>query len=137
MREVSSWSKYFMNIAVAVSTRSKDPMTQVGAVLVNKDNHIIGTGYNGFGPGYVETAELWERPTKYDHVIHAEANAILNTTQSCSHSKLYVTLFPCKECAKLIVGAKIKKVYYLDDKYKSDITIDIFKRSGVELIQLK
>ena len=136
MRQVPSWSHYFMEIAKTVSSRSKDPMTQVGAVLVNKDNHIIGTGYNGFGPGYVETPELWERPTKYDHVIHAEANAILNTTQSCAHSKLYVTLFPCKECAKLIVGAKVKKVYYQDDKYKSDITVDIFRRCGVELIQL-
>lgn len=137
MRQVPNWSQYFMEIAKAVSNRSKDPMTAVGAVIVNKDNHIIGTGYNGFPSNYVETPELWERPTKYDHVIHAEANALLNSTQSCAHSKLYITLFPCKECAKLIAGAKIKQVYYLDNKYENEQTKDIFKRSGVHLIQLK
>lgn len=137
MRNVPSWSHYFMDIAKAVSTRSKDPMTQVGAVIVNKDNHIIGTGYNGFAPGYVEVAELWERPAKYDHVIHAEANAILNSLQPCNGCKIYSTLFPCKECAKLIAGAKIKQVYYSDNKYENDETKDIFKRSGVQLIQLK
>lgn len=137
MRQVPSWSTYFMEIAKAVSTRSKDPMTQVGAVIVNKDNHIIGTGYNGFAPGYVEIPELWERPTKYDHVIHAEANALLNSLQSPAGAKVYCTLFPCKECAKLLAGAKIKQVYYSDNKYENNETKDIFKRSGVQLIQLK
>ena len=137
MREVPNWSQYFMEIAKAVSVRSKDPMTQVGAVIVNKDNHIIGTGYNGFAPGYVETTELWARPTKYDHVIHAEANALLNCTCPATKGKVYVTLYPCKECAKLLAGAKINKVYYLDDKYKSEISEDIFRRCGIETIQLK
>lgn len=137
MDNVPSWSHYFMNIAKAVSLRSKDPATKVGCVIVNKDNHIIATGYNGFPRSYVETVELWERPTKYDHVIHAEANSLLNSITSCNGSKMYCTLFPCKECAKLIAGAKVKQVYYDDDKYENDQTKDIFKRSGVQLIQLK
>lgn len=137
MREVPNWSQYFMEIAKSVSIRSKDPMTQVGAVIVNKDNHIIGTGYNGFAPGMIETPELWERPLKYEHVIHAEANAVLNCIGPIAGGKCYVTLYPCKECAKILAGARVKKVYYADDKYKSDITVDIFKRCGIETIQLR
>lgn len=137
MRQVPQWSQYFMEIAKTVSLRSKDPMTQVGAVIVNKDQHIIATGYNGFAPGMEDRADLWQRPTKYDYVVHAEANALLNCTQPCANGKLFVTLYPCKECAKLVAGARIKQIYYLDDRYKTTVAEDLFNRCGVQVTQLK
>lgn len=142
MREVPNWSEYFMTIAETVSIRSKDPNTQVGSVVVDKDNHIIGTGYNGFSPGINELPEMWERPTKYDYVIHAEANALLNCTCPTAGSKIYVTLFPCKECAKLIAGARIKKVYYkystINGKDYYDLTsLRILLKANIDITQVK
>jgi dCMP deaminase len=104
-----------MNMAQAVSLRSKDPRTKVGAVLVNKDNHIIATGYNGFPPGMTETDVLWETPTKHAYVCHAEANAIANKVQSSKGAVIFTTMFPCNECAKLIASAGITHVYYRYD----------------------
>lgn len=142
MRIVPSWSQYFMNGAIWASTRSKDPNTQVGAVVINKDNHVIGTGYNGMPPGMVEDTAIWERPTKYDYVCHAELNAISNCTEPAAGGKIYVTLYPCRQCAKLIAANKIRKVYYKEHElegkdYLDKISQDIFKRSGIEVIQVK
>jgi dCMP deaminase len=117
-----------MDIADAVSVRSKDPRTKVGAVLVNKDNHIIATGYNGFPPGMTETDELWQAPIKYTYVCHAEANAIANKTQSSKGSVIYTTLFPCNECSKLIASAGITHVYYREDK-KNGLENDVILRA--------
>lgn len=113
MRRVDDWDHYHMSDANQKSTRSKDPNTQVGAVVVDKHNHPITSGYNGFVPGAEETDELWERPAKYDRVIHAELNAIAHAakvghaTDGCT---LYTTHFPCLECAKAIIAAGIVKV---------------------------
>lgn len=141
MREVPNWSQYFMEIAKTVSIRSKDPNTQVGCIIINNDKHIIGTGFNGFAPEMLETKELWERPTKYDYVVHAEANALINRTGSCKGGSLFSTLYPCKDCAKLIAGSRIKKVYYKEHEvnsrnYFDPISADIFTRCGIEVIKL-
>ncbi|MBF0199629.1 MAG: dCMP deaminase family protein, partial [Planctomycetes bacterium] len=120
-----SWDEYFMSLAILVSLRSKDPSSKVGAVLV-KDHKIIGTGYNGFPTGCDESRFPWERDienegwlnTKYPYVIHAEANALLNTVVSPKGAHLYVTLHPCNECAKLLIQGGIEKVTFLSDKYK-------------------
>ena len=114
-----------MGIALLSAQRSKDPNTQVGACIVNKDKKIVGTGYNGFPTGCSDLDLPWEREgdfikTKYPFVVHAELNAILNSNQAdlkgCS---IYVGLFPCNECAKAIIQAGIREIIYLSDKYSN------------------
>ena len=114
MRQVSRWDETFMNLAISIANdRSKDPNTQVGCVLVDENKDPIAFGYNGFGPGSKETAELWERPTKYDHVIHAENNAVGRAAaRGCSTrgATAYITAFPCLPCAKTLIAAGITRV---------------------------
>ena len=117
-----SWDEYFMGVAVLSSMRSKDPNTKVGACIVNTSKRIIGIGYNGFPYGCSDDEFPWERngdylDCKYPYVVHAEPNAILNSTTSLENAILYVTLFPCNECAKLIIQAGIKEIVYMEDKY--------------------
>lgn len=116
-----SWDEYFMGVALLASKRSKDPNTQVGACIVDENNIILSTGYNGFPFGCSDDAYPWERQgedTKYKYVVHAELNAILNANgKSLKGAKLYVDLFPCNECAKAIIQSGIKEVVYLYDKY--------------------
>src|SRR5258708_5159711 len=103
MDTVPGWDTYFMGIAKAVSLRSKDPATKVGCIIVDQQNRIIGTGYNGFSIGATETPELWERPVKYSHVIHAEVNALNYLTKSAQNGTLYTTMFCCVDCAKRVI----------------------------------
>lgn len=123
MKNYISWDEYFMGVAALSAKRSKDPNTQVGACVVNEDKRIIGIGYNGFPMGCRDDVFPWEKEdknylnTKYPYVVHAEPNAILNCTSSLKNSTLYVTLFPCNECAKLIIQSGIKHVVYASDKY--------------------
>mgnify|MGYP003989707015 FL=1 len=139
-----SWPQYFMEIAKLSAQRSKDPSTQVGACIVNTENKIVGIGYNGFPNGINDDELSWSREgnyldTKYPYVCHAEMNAIMNCTMLPKGCSIYVTLFPCNECAKLIIQSGIKKVIYLSDKYKNtDITIasrTLLEKSGIEFIQ--
>ena len=114
-----SWDEYFMGIAMLSAKRSKDPSTQVGACIVDKDNKIVGIGYNGFPIGCSDDNLPWSRDaensneTKYPYVVHAEANAILNSTKDLHGARIYVDLFPCNECAKLIIQSGIKEVVFL------------------------
>jgi len=118
-----SWDDYFMGIAILSAHRSKDPSSQVGACIVNTQNRIVGIGYNGFPANCSDDELPWAREgefldTKYPYVCHAELNAIMNSnTQSLDGCRVYVTLFPCNECTKLLIQAGINKVIYLDDKY--------------------
>lgn len=122
-KEYINWDEYFMGVALLAAQRSKDPSTQVGACLVDEQNRILSTGYNGFPQGCSDDDFPWNRDesrgeTKYQYVVHAELNAILNTRgKSLQNSKLYVGLFPCNECAKAIIQAGVKEVVYLSDKY--------------------
>lgn len=121
MGNVLSWEEYFMGNALLIAKRSKDPNTQVGACIVNEENRVAGVGYNGM-PNGNDIDFSWEREadwldSKYPYVVHAELNAILNTEESLKGCSIYVSLFPCPECAKAIVQAGIKKVFYLSDKY--------------------
>ena len=136
MRKVISWDKYYMKIASVVSERSKDPNTQVGAVLVSKDNHIIGTGYNGFPPGCDESPELWESPTKYDYVIHSEMNTIIHSLGDTKGSTLYTTLFPCNDCAKAIIAAGISEVFYLSGDDRFPKTKELFNNSKISFVKI-
>ncbi len=117
-----SWDDYFMGVAYLSSLRSKDDSSQVGACIVNPKNRIVGIGYNGLPIGCSDDAFPWEREgkfldTKYPYVVHAEPNAILNATVPLQDSRIYVTLFPCNECAKLIIQSGIREIVYLSDKY--------------------
>lgn len=119
-----SWDEYFMGVAHLASLRSKDPNTQVGACIVSEDNKILSMGYNGFPCGCSDEDFPWAREgaeleTKYPYVTHGELNAILNYRGgSLEGTKLYVSLFPCNECAKAIIQAGIRKVVYDCDKYE-------------------
>lgn len=116
-----TWDEYFMGVALLAAKRSKDPNTQVGACIVDENNVILTTGYNGFPIGCSDDEFPWDREgelTKYPFVVHAELNAILNASgKSLRGARLYVALFPCNECAKAIIQAGIKEVVYLSDKY--------------------
>ena len=117
-----SWDEYFMGIASLSALRSKDPSTQVGACIVNEEKRILSMGYNGMPHHCHDDEYPWEREggflnTKYPYVVHAEPNAILNSTTSLENATLYVTLFPCHECAKLIIQSGIKEIVYMGDKY--------------------
>ena len=118
-KDYISWDEYFTGIAMLSGMRSKDPNTQVGACIVGKDNRILSVGYNGFPNGCSDELFPWAREggaldTKYAFVAHSELNAILNYRGgNLEGAKIYVTLFPCNECAKAIIQAGIKEVIYL------------------------
>ena len=139
-----SWDDYFMGVSLLAAKRSKDPHTQVGACIVSEDNIIISTGYNGFPAGCSDDEYSWNRTgkdTKYPYVVHAELNAILNSSgRSLKGAKIYVSLFPCNECAKAIIQSGIKEVVYLCDKYGDSPSTQASKRmlgsAGVKLTRL-
>lgn len=119
-----SWDEYFMAVAKLAGMRSKDPSSQVGACIVSPDNKILSMGYNGFPTGCSDDEFPWSRDeedplkSKYFYVTHSELNAILNYRGgSLEGAKLYVSLFPCNECAKAIIQSGIKTVIYACDKY--------------------
>lgn len=143
-KDYISWDEYFMGVAKLSALRSKDPGTQVGACIVSSDNKILSMGYNGFPLGCDDDEFPWaregeENETKYPFVTHSELNAILNYRGgSLEGSKIYVSLFPCNECAKAIIQAGIKTVIYDCDKYANTAAIFASKRmlraAGVEFI---
>ena len=117
-----TWEEYFMAVAKLAGMRSKDPNTQVGACIVSKDNKILSMGYNGFPRGCSDDDFPWAREgepldTKYVYTVHSELNAILNYRGDLEGAKLYVSLFPCNECAKAIIQSGIKTIIYDCDKY--------------------
>lgn len=125
-KEYLNWDQFFMGVAKLSSMRSKDPSTQVGACIVGRDNRILSVGYNGTPNGFDDSQFPWCRDglplaTKYLYVCHAEMNAILNyrgSKKDLEGAKLYVVLFPCNECAKIIIQSGIKEIIYMNDKYK-------------------
>ena len=129
-----SWDQYFMGIALMSAHRSKDPNTQVGACIVDQNNKILSIGYNGMPRGCNDDEMPWERDgemldTKYAYVCHAELNAILNYGGgSLEGAKVYVTLYPCNECAKAIIQCGIKEVIYKSDKYMDSAATIASKR---------
>ena len=133
-----SWDEYFMGIALLSSLRSKDPNTKVGACIVDDDNKVVSIGYNGMPAGLDEDQLSWNRgeglDSKYLYVCHAEFNAILNTRNGASlrGCRLYVTLFPCNECAKAVIQTGIKEVVYLDNKYQDTTGV----KASLKMLQL-
>jgi dCMP deaminase len=130
-----SWDQYFMMSAVLASKRSKDPVTKVGAVVVSSDNRILATGYNGFPNGISDSSLPWTKDsdnfeeTKYAYVVHAEANCLLNSVKNdIKGCTMYVTLFCCHECTKLIIQKGIKKIVYANDPNMNKDTYRVSKK---------
>lgn len=120
-----SRDEYFMWIAVLSAQRSKDPSTQVWACIINDDRKIIWIWYNWFPRwisddefSWLESQDFLESRNSYS--VHAEANAILNSTKNLKGCTLYCTFFPCNECSKLIVQSGIKQVVFLREKKDKD-----------------
>ena len=136
-----------MGVAILASQRSKDPSTQVGACIIDSDNRILSTGYNGFPQGCSDDEFPWNRDealgeTKYNYVVHAELNAILNASgKKLAGAILYVGLFPCNECAKAIIQSGIKEVVYLSDKYHNTQAMTASRKmldsAGIKYRQIK
>lgn len=146
---VLAWDESFMAIASVAKLRSKDPSTQVGACIVSSDNRILSIGYNGAPNGFNDDEFPWEREgefteTKYAYVVHAERNAILNFRGSLREfegATIYITHYPCNECAKEIVQAGIKRVIYLKDAktHTKEVIASarLLKATGVEVEQIR
>ncbi len=144
-KDYISWDEYFMGVASLSALRSKDPNTQVGACIVSPKNKIMSMGYNGMPIGCNDDEFPWNRESenpydnKYFYTTHSELNAILNYRGgSLEGAKMYVTLFPCNECAKAIIQSGIKQVIYADDKYADTLEVKASKRmmraAGVDYI---
>jgi dCMP deaminase len=140
------WDEYFMGVAHLSAMRSKDDSSQVGACIVNQKNRIVGIGYNGFPIGCSDVELPWEKnedflSSKYAYVVHAEPNAILNSSVDLEGSRIYVTLYPCNECAKLIIQSGIKEVIYLEHKYPQDPIFEasrrLFTMANIKVRQLE
>lgn len=139
-----SWDEYFMGIAKLSEGRSKDPTRQVGACIVNKENRILSIGYNGLPNGISDDDIPWDKvgspmDTKFFYVCHAELNAILNNrNNNLDGTTLYVSLFPCNECAKAIIQSGIKRVVYYSDKHahkdSTKASKKMFDMAGIEYI---
>lgn len=144
-KDYINWDEYFMGIAALSALRSKDPNSQVGACIVSEENKILSVGYNGFPIGCSDEKFPWGREgeptkTKYPYVVHSELNAILNYRGGSLYgTKIYVTLFPCNECAKAIIQAGIKTVIYDCDKYDGTpmnlVSKELLKTAGINVIK--
>ena len=141
-----TWDEYFMGLAHLSALRSKDPNTQVGAAIVDENHRVVSVGYNGFPRGCDDDEFPWDKEggmlvTKYAYVVHAELNAILNSPRPVRGCTLYVSLFPCNECAKAIIQSGITKIVYESDKYAETEAIYASKRmlqaAGVELVRIE
>lgn len=134
--DVITWDEFFMRVAVAAQLRSKDPNTQVGACIADTNHRILSVGYNGTPSALNDDDFPWgvsDDPLldKHSYVVHAEANAVLNyrgSLKDLSHATIYVTLFPCHECAKILAQVGIGEVVYLSDKYDGTESNQISKR---------
>ncbi len=142
-----NWDEYFMGIAILSAMRSKDPSTQVGACIVDSDRKVVSIGYNGMPRGVDDERIPWGHgeglESKYLYVCHAEFNAILNARggSNLKGCTLYVTLFPCNECAKAIIQTGIKELVYLSDKYSEGTIYQasrrLFQMAGVNVREYK
>lgn len=142
-----SWLNYFCRLVTEVASKSKDTSTKVGAIAIDPTSkRVLATGYNGFPAGVKEDSNRWERPTKYDFVVHAEANVIAAAAQfgiSLKGAALFVSMHPCVECAKLIAASGIKHIYYIQEELKKepsrewinhlDNAIAIFTEAGISM----
>ena len=136
------WEDYFMALALLSAMRSKDPNRQVGACIADSENRIVGIGYNGFPRGCSDDVLPWGKSekwlhTKYPYVCHAEMNAIMNKNSTkLNGCRMFVTLFPCNDCAKLIIQSGISEVIYqgeIPDNEQSSASRRMFELSKIKI----
>ncbi len=110
------WDKRFLTLAKHVAKWSKDPSTQVGAVIADKDNRIVSVGYNGFPKGVDDSEERYEdREQKYSLIVHAEINAILFAQKGLKNTTLYTwPICPCERCAGFIIQSGLKNIVSIE-----------------------
>ena len=137
-----TWDEYAMGLMNSVAIRSEDPHTKVGAVILDKKGRIVGTGYNSLPRGLSQEDFPLTRPEKYNHIIHAELNAILFSESSrLDGATLYVSFLPCCSCAKSIVQVGISKVVYgteyisKDGNSGQDIGLKMMQKAGIKVEQ--
>ena len=139
----ASWDQVFMEMAQAIAKRSPDPDYQVGAIIVTPDNTVAGAGYNGAPRGIDQNLVPWDSEEKHFFIAHAEANAILNATQDLHGCRIYVILYPCFECMKMIIQTGIKEVVFLDDSKLKNGNVkfvwakDLAEKAGIVLRQFQ
>ena len=138
---ILEWDEYFMSLALITAKRSKDPVTQVGAVICDKDHKVLSMGYNGFpktlGRSNDETYS-WKKPDKYLYVVHAEENCILNgSTKDYKNCTMYSTLFPCNKCTQSIIQVGISKVVFYThknlDTLEYQASLEMLSNAGVAI----
>lgn len=136
-----TFDKLFLEVAHTVAQKSKDLSTKVGCVIVGPDNEPRSFGWNGFARGVNDNPDRMTRPEKYDWTIHAEANAVANAARvgiPLKDCKAYVTHFPCKNCADMLIQSGIKCVVVGGGKVVGDHGFDIsttkFQEAGVEVL---
>lgn len=134
---IPTWDQTFMDMAHIIARRSKDPRTKVGCVIVDQDKRIIACGYNGMPLG--DDSLPWQAPEKYDYVIHAEMNAILNSTRHCLKGHIaYVTHHPCIHCIGILAQKGIKAVIYKEDgRAKTTGAINLGHRLGLKIYKVQ
>lgn len=138
-----SWDEYFMKLAELSAQRSKDPKTKVGATIIDpRTKHILGIGYNGLPLGMDDSTFNWAEVDGFDknpYVVHAEANAILNSNENIEGSTIYVTMFPCPECAKLMAQKRVSAVVFKEEKFRlkdsGRISEKILNSAGIKIIK--
>ncbi len=138
------WHERFLKLAKFVSTWSKDPSSQVGAVIVDQSKRIVGLGYNGLARGIDNEEEILNnRDLKIEQIIHGEINAILNSNKSCRNCILYVWPFmPCSRCASIIVQSDIVEViapFSDNERWTKSFKLarKIFKTANVRLDEVE
>ncbi len=145
-RDVPDRDSFYMGLAFFIAAKSKDPNTQIGALIVDEYNFPLGYGYNGPPRSIPDNEVNWERPFKYDYVRHAEENAIDHSNKPLNNSTIYVTAHPCKRCMLLLATKQIAKVIYLDFKSDSgsslrnedmEISKEIAKKAGIKIEKFK
>ena len=150
---IDNWDDYWVAQSKLVAQRSKDPATQVGSVIISEDNDVLSLGYNGAPNGFDDELLPWsktgddETNKKFAYVCHSELNAVINyyntkmfnsdkpLKSSSLNPTIYVTLFPCNECAKLICQSGIKNIVYahIKNEDRSDVIVSkkIFDTVGI------
>lgn len=134
------WQDYFLGMARHVATKSKDPSTKVGAVLVDANNRVVSIGFNGPPRGVPDDPSV-DRETKLRRTLHAEQNAIIFARRDLAGCTLYVTHAPCARCAAMIVQTGITRVVYFapepefEARWADDLeeTRFMFLAAGVEV----
>ena len=142
-RPILEWDEYFMSLALITAKRSKDPVTQVGAIICDKNYKVLSMGYNGFprtiGRSNDETYS-WKKPNKYLYVVHAEENCILNgSIKDYEGCTIYSTLFPCNKCTQSVIQVGISKVVYYSNKNMDTLeyraSLDMLINAGVNVLK--